>query len=299
MSGESDEGVAIRTRGLTKDFPVRMRGVRLRAVDGLDLEVREGEVFGLLGPNGSGKSTTIKLILGLLRPTRGGSWILGVPSDEARARLSVGYLPETPYFHRFLTGRELVVYYGRMCGLDRRTAARRADDVLEVVGLEGAADRRLDTYSKGMLQRVGLAQAIVHDPRLVILDEPTAGVDPVGAEAIARIIKRLKEEGRTVVICSHLLAQVESLCDRVAILDRGRLVAAGTVDELVGESGAWTLTVEGIGPDLLPALRQWLEVHGGCLRAAGPARRSLEQVFLAHVRRKDGDGANGDGRGDE
>ena len=220
-----------------KDFAVGLRGLRLRAVDHVSLAVRPGEVFGLLGPNGSGKSTTIKLLLGLLEPTAGECTIFGAPSGKVEARRDVGYLPEAPNFYRFLTGRELVTFYGRMCGLAGAALRERVDEVIALVGLAGAADRRVGTYSKGMLQRIGLAQALVHDPRLLILDEPTAGVDPVGSAEISELILALKARGKTVLITSHLLGQIEELCDRVAILDRGRLVAEGRVADLAGDQG--------------------------------------------------------------
>ncbi|HAV13417.1 MAG TPA: ABC transporter ATP-binding protein, partial [Opitutae bacterium] len=169
---------AIRIQGLTKDFAVGMRGVKLRAVDGLDLEIADNEIFGLLGPNGSGKSTTIKIILGLLDASKGQCGIYGKPSHTVEARKSVGFLPEAPYFYRYLSGRELVRFYARVCGVPRVSINEQVDSVIELVGMTEAAHRRVGTYSKGMLQRIGLAQALVHDPQLVILDEPTAGVDP-------------------------------------------------------------------------------------------------------------------------
>jgi ABC-2 type transport system ATP-binding protein len=207
--GPAGSPPAIEIHGLVKDFAVGLRGLRLRAVDHVTLAVRPGEVFGLLGPNGSGKSTTIKLLLGLLEPTAGGCAIFGVPSGRVEARRDVGYLPEAPNFYRFLTGRELVAFYGRMCGLASAALRERVDEVVALVGLAGAADRRVGTYSKGMLQRIGLAQALVHDPRLLILDEPTAGVDPVGSAEMANLILGLKARGKTVLITSHLLGQIE------------------------------------------------------------------------------------------
>lgn len=167
---------AVELEGLTKDFATGLRGVRLRAVDHLSLRIGGGEVFGLLGPNGSGKSTTIKVILGLLAPTAGACRVFGVPSERVESRVAVGYLPEAPNFYRFLSGRELVAFYGRICGLSGAKLAARVAEVIAWVGLTEAAERRVGTYSKGMLQRIGLAQALVHDPRLVILDEPTAGL---------------------------------------------------------------------------------------------------------------------------
>ena len=274
---------AVEFRALTKDFAVGLRGVKLRAVDHLSLRIAPGEVFGLLGPNGSGKSTTIKILLGLLRPTTGGCEVFGVPSDRVEARLDVGYLPESPFFYRHLTGRELVGFYGRLSGMSGAALGARADEVIGWVGLGEAADRRVGTYSKGMLQRIGLAQALVHDPRLVVLDEPTAGVDPAGAAAITALILKLKAQGKTVLITSHLLAQIEEICDRVAILDRGRLIVAGTVPEIVGLGNRQSLLVDPLGPAELEELRAWLAARGHTLAAVQTPRGRLDQVFLART----------------
>ena len=279
----AEEAPAIEIRGLVKDFAVGLRGLRLRAVDHLSLTVRSGEVFGLLGPNGSGKSTTIKVLLGLLEPTAGTSAVFGVGSGRVEARRDVGYLPEAPNFYRFLSGRELVEFYGRMCGLSGAALSARVGEVVALVGLAGAADRRVGTYSKGMLQRIGLAQALVHDPRLLILDEPTAGVDPVGSAEMADLIRALKARGKTVLITSHLLGQIEELCDRVAILDRGRLVAEGPVAELAGEGERMAFETHALPPAEVAALRDWLAARGHPLDAVAPARRRLEEVFRARV----------------
>jgi len=283
MNGASQDQ-AVEIRGLTKDFPLNIRGVRLRAVDDLTLEIPRGCVQGLLGPNGSGKSTTIKVMLGLLRPTHGTCRVLGCDSDDPAVRARIGYLPESPDFHRFLTGRELVRYYARLCGMPRVGREARIAEVIEWVGLTAAADRRIGAFSKGMLQRIGLAQAIVHDPELVILDEPTAGVDPVGSADIVRLILKLKESGKTVLVTSHLLAQAEDVCDRIAILNRGRLVASGSVDELVARSGAQSLVVEGMPEEAIAELRAWLGERGWRLASAGPHRSRLDELFLERIR---------------
>jgi ABC-2 type transport system ATP-binding protein len=274
---------AIELRGLVKDFAVGLRGVKLRAVDHLDLRVGAGQVYGLLGPNGSGKSTTIKLLLGLLAPSAGTCAIFGVPSARVEARRDVGYLPEAPYFYRHLTGRELVRFYGQMCGLGGATLEARLADTLGVVGMIDAADRRVGTYSKGMLQRIGLAQALVHDPRLLILDEPTAGVDPVGSAAIAELILQLKARGKTVLITSHLLGQIEDVCDRVAILDRGKLILEGAVADLVGRSDRQALVVETLPAGELAELRAWLAARGRKLEAVETPRARLDRIFLERV----------------
>jgi ABC-2 type transport system ATP-binding protein len=282
-------GPALEIRGLVKDFSIGLRGVKLRAVDHLSLRVEAGQIFGLLGPNGSGKSTTIKMILGLLEPTLGDCAVFGVPSARVEARREVGYLPESPHFYRYLTGRELVHFYARMCGMPRSALAGRVAEVIALVGLEAAADRRVGTYSKGMLQRIGLAQALVHDPRLLILDEPTAGVDPLGSAAMAELILQLKARGKTVLITSHLLGQIEDICDRVAILDRGKLMVEGAVKDLVGGRGRQAIVVEAMSPDELAELRAWFAARGRALETVAPTQRRLDQVFLEHVVRR-GDG---------
>lgn len=276
---------AIAIAALTKDFPLGLRGVKLRAVDNLSFTVGDGEVFGLLGPNGSGKSTTIKVILGLLEPTLGTCSIFGVPSGETRSRLNVGYLPEAPYFYRYLTGTELVAFYGRICGLRGAKLRSRVQEVLEWVGLKDAGHRRVGTYSKGMLQRVGLAQAIVHDPRLVILDEPTAGVDPVGSAEISELILRMKAEGKTVLLCSHLLAQVEDLCDRIVILNRGRLILEGSVRELVGARDRTSIIVDKLDAAAQADVKAFLASKGVATHGFEEPRSRLDRLFLDHVSR--------------
>lgn len=278
---------ALEIRGLVKDFSAGLRGLKLRAVDHFDLRVEAGQVYGLLGPNGSGKSTTIKLLLGLLEPTAGACEIFGVSSGRVEARRDVGYLPESPYFYRHLTGRELVRFYARMCGMGGAALEQRLAEVLGLVGLSPAGDRRVGTYSKGMLQRIGLAQALVHDPRLLILDEPTAGVDPVGSAAITELILKLKARGKTVLITSHLLGQIEDICDRVAILDRGKLILEGAVRDLVGRGDRQALVVEALPESELAELRAWLAARGRKLEAVETPHARLDRIFLERVERKD------------
>jgi len=264
-----------------------MRGVKLRAVDDLTLEVGDNEIFGLIGPNGSGKSTTIKVVLGLLDASLGECQIYGKPSHTVAARHSVGFLPEAPYFYRYLSGRELVRFYARICGVSRGKIAKQVDEVIELVGMTEAAHRRVGTYSKGMLQRIGLAQALVHDPQLVILDEPTAGVDPLGSAAIAEIIRELKRRGKTVLLCSHLLAQIEGLCDRVAILHRGKLVREGRVDDLVQEKDAQSLVVQGLSAAGRAAVEKTIAEQGGQLCRVEKPRLSLDSFFLQEVEQRE------------
>ena len=283
---------AICIQNLTKDFAVGMRGKKLRAVDDLCLEVGDNEIFGLLGPNGSGKSTTIKIILGLLEASKGTCEIYGRPSKLVDARRSVGFLPEAPYFYRYLTGRELVRYYARICMVPRVKIDSSVDSVIKLVGMTEAADRRVGTYSKGMLQRIGLAQSLVHDPQLVILDEPTAGVDPLGSAAIAEIVRELKCRGKTVLLSSHLLAQIEGLCDRVAILHRGKLVREGRIDDLVEEKDAESLVVQGLSAEGRAVVEAEIKEQGGRLARVEKPRLSLDAYFLKEVHERENEHVN-------
>ena len=270
---------AISVRDLTKDFRIGLRGVKLRAVDKVSFELPRGQVYGLLGPNGCGKSTTLKMILGLVAPTAGEISILGFRSATTEARRLTGFLPEAPYFHKFLTGRELVRYCAELSGLAAADVAPAVEDALGLTAMTEAASRPIGTYSKGMLQRIGFAQAIVHDPELVILDEPTAGVDPVGSAAIGGLIEAMRRRGKTVVLCSHLLGQVEQVCDRIAIMDRGRLVLEGRVEEILAHRGRQTITVETLTPEARQAAEHALASHGAKIISVTHPRRSLEELF--------------------
>lgn len=274
---------AISVQGLTKDFRVGLRGIKLRAVDNLSLEIPRGQAFGLLGPNGCGKSTTLKIVLGLVPATAGSISILGFPSATSEARQRTGFLPEAPYFHKFLTGRELVQYCARLSGVPSDQVNDAVEASLDLAAMTEAASRPIGTYSKGMLQRIGLAQAIVHDPELVILDEPTAGVDPVGSAAIGRMINAMRAKGKTIVLCSHLLGQVEQVCDRVAIMDRGRLVLEGRVDEVLAQRDRHVITVEGLTPQAREAAEAALAAHGAKVTSITHPRRALEDLFRALV----------------
>ena len=282
---------AIEVRGLSKDFPVSIKGASLRAVDHLDLNIEQGVVFGLLGPNGSGKSTTIKAILGLLEPTAGETRILGVSSKNPAARLEVGYLPEAPYFQGFLTGRELLSFFGKLSGLRGSEIGDRADFLLERVGLSDAADRRLAGYSKGMLQRIGLAQAMMGDPKILILDEPTAGVDPVGSSEIGALIRELRKEGKTILLCSHLLSQVENVCDRVAVMNRGRLLKEGSLDELIAKRSGDSFRVDGLGAADRERVFDLVKRAGGRVEASNS---SLQDLFLQLSKSSEKDAPKGD-----
>jgi ABC-2 type transport system ATP-binding protein len=265
---------------VTKIFAVPLQRRSIVALRNLNLEVAAGQIYGLLGPNGSGKSTTLKIILGLVAPTRGEARIFGRSSDRVASRESVGFLPESPYFYKFLTGEETLRFYGKLCGLRGAALKKRVEEMLALVGLTSARKRRLAGYSKGMLQRIGLAQALIQEPALLVLDEPTAGVDPAGAREIRDLILALKNRGVTVLLSSHLLGQVQEICDRVGILANGVLVREGPLRELLGVENQTGLVLEGASADLLDQIETLAARSGARVIDRGSPRTSLEQLFL-------------------
>lgn len=276
---------AVAVTAVTKTFPIPFKRQSVIAVRDLNLRVEAGQVYGLLGPNGSGKSTTLKIILGLVSPTRGKAEIFGRESKEVASREAVGFLPESPYFYKYLTGAETLRFYGKLCGLHGQELASRVDELLALVGLTNARDRRLGGYSKGMLQRIGLAQALVHEPRLVVLDEPTAGVDPVGSREIRDLILDLKRRGITVLLSSHLLDQVQEVCDRVGILANGVLVSEGPVEELLAVENRTEVVFEDGSDDLGQKLETLISASGGRLIERRKSRKTLERLFLDATRK--------------
>jgi len=277
-SGTTESAVAV--TGVTKAFPVPFQRRSVLAVRDLNLRVPPGQIYGLLGPNGSGKSTTLKIILGLVSPTRGKTEIFGRDSNLVASREAVGFLPESPYFYKYLTGRETLRFYGKLCGLRGARLRSRVEELLALVGLTSASDRRLSGYSKGMLQRIGLAQALVQEPRLVVLDEPTAGVDPAGAREIRDLIVDLKLRGITVLLSSHLLEQVQEICDRVGILANGVLVREGALDDLLGIEDRTDFVFESASPALLNEIEALAAKSGARLIKKTRSRTSLEHFFL-------------------
>jgi ABC-2 type transport system ATP-binding protein len=223
----------IRTAGLTKEFRLGFRRKRALAVDRLDLEVEDGEIFGFLGPNGAGKTTTLKMLMGFIKPTSGRAWLFGEEIGDVRVRQRIGFLPESPYFYDYLTATEFLAFYGRLFGLSGEVIADKTAALLKQVGLESSAHLQLRKFSKGMLQRIGIAQALINDPQLVILDEPMSGLDPIGRKEVRDLILQLKQQGKTVFFSSHIIPDVEMLCDRVGILVRGRLHDIGKLNEIL------------------------------------------------------------------
>jgi ABC-2 type transport system ATP-binding protein len=283
---ESSTPLAVQTMGLSKRYPLAWKRKLLVALDHLDLQVRPGEVYGLLGPNGSGKSTTLKLLLGLALPSEGEARIFGMPPDSLEARRRVGFLPENPYFYGFLNGDETLRFYGKLCGVTGARLEKRIEELIDLVGLQNGRERPLRSYSKGMLQRIGLAQALIHDPDLLFLDEPTAGVDPLGSSQIRDLILRLKKMGKTVVFSSHLLEQVQEVADRVAIFSLGKKVLEGPLESLLTENQGTRIQVpSSLTPDRQEKVRQLLLQAGIAeedIRFSRP-RLSLEQLYLHTV----------------
>lgn len=307
-AAHGSDGLAIDLADITKTY-----AGRVRALDGVSMQARRGEIFGLLGPNGAGKSTLVKIMTTIVRPTTARGTILGAPIGHRPTLARVGYLPEHHRFPQYLTGRQCVEFFGAMSLMRRPERKARAAAMLEVVGMGAWADRRVGSYSKGMQQRTGLAAALVNDPELVILDEPTDGVDPVGRREIRDVLIRMRDEGRTVFLNSHLLGEVEMVSDRVAIMLKGRVEAQGTTAELTHDSRAWRVTIEGAAPAwapefgvasadgarshidfksddlaLLQSLIDRLRAGGAVIVGVRETRESLEDLFMRLVRDVDG-----------
>jgi ABC-2 type transport system ATP-binding protein len=299
---------------LSKIFRVGFFARKVRAVEDLSFEVRRGEIFGLLGPNGAGKTTTIKMLLGFVRPSRGKAFIGDAPAGSIAARRNLGYLPENPALYEFLRGDEYLVFAGRLAGLSRAEARKQSEALLEKVGLAGRADRPIRRFSKGMVQRLGLAQALIGNPQTVILDEPMSGLDPVGRKDVRDIILALRDEGRTVLFSTHILSDVEAICDRVGIMVDARLTDCGSLTDLVAPGArAVELVLESVAQELVARLqqegarvlhrdrstvltfaeeapaRQALQAAlaaGATVVSFTPHRRSLEELFVARARGK-------------
>jgi ABC-2 type transport system ATP-binding protein len=273
---------AVEVENLTKVFPLGLGKQYVVAVDNLSFHVEAGEVYGLIGPNGSGKSTTMKVVLGLMAASKGSAKVFGLDSGDIRARNEIGFLPENPYFYKHLSGAETLRFYGKLCGLNGKGLKNRIEELLDLVGLTEAASRRLGGYSKGMLQRIGLAQSLIQNPRLIILDEPTAGVDPVGSRQIRDLILKLRDEGYTIFLCSHLLEQVQEVCDRVGIIFQGRMRREGTLAELVAIEDQTSLTLQGASPALLAEIEALVKKHPETsLLDMGNPHTTLEKLFIS------------------
>jgi ABC-2 type transport system ATP-binding protein len=279
------DNVIVETRKLTKiyrDFWGRQKKVALRA---LNIQIRRGEIFGLLGPNGSGKTTTIKLLLGLLFPTEGEAFLFDKPAADVGKNERIGYLPEESYLYRFLNAEETLDFYGRLFNLSPAVREKRAQELIEKVNLKADRKRNLREYSKGMRQRIGLAQALINDPDLVILDEPTSGLDPAGAVWMKGLIVDLRKQGKTVLMCSYRMEDVQDVCDRIAILNEGELQAYGEVRTLLQDVNRIEMQAKGLPltKELRHDLEEVLRKHGGELESLGHARISMEEYFMRIV----------------
>src|SRR5882762_6801441 len=276
---------AVLAENLTKVYKDFWGRDKVRALDDLNLTIHRGEVFGLLGPNGSGKSTTIKLLLGLIFPSRGRAFVLGEAAGSSRINEKIGFLPEESYLYRFLNGEETLYFYGRLFKIPRKELKRRVPELLDIVGLDAKSrKRKLREYSKGMARRIGLAQALINNPDLILLDEPTTGLDPIGTREMKDLILSLKAQGKTVLLCSHLLADVQDVCDRITILFRGRMQTLGHVKDLLQVQDVTQIEARGLTPSQIEEARQFMIRLGAGNATITHPTSTLEDLFIRIVR---------------
>ncbi|WP_417388992.1 ABC transporter ATP-binding protein [Gimesia sp.] len=278
-----DNESVIQISNLTKIYRDFWGRKKVRALNSLSLEVKKGEIFGLLGPNGSGKTTTLKLLLGLLFPSEGDIKVLGQPASNVEKNERIGYLPEESYLYRFLNAEETLDFYGRLFKMSAKERRERSAELIEKVGLGHAKRRQLKEYSKGMTRRIGLAQALINNPDLVMLDEPTSGLDPLGTDDMKRMIVELKEQGKTVLMCSHLLADVQDVCDRIAILYGGELKVMGRVDDLLKEQEETQILTSKLSDEAINEIKQVVAKHNGTVDTIDHPTATLESLFLKTV----------------
>ncbi|MDZ7616549.1 MAG: ABC transporter ATP-binding protein [Patescibacteria group bacterium] len=279
--------IVVEARNLTKVYRDFWGRRKVEALKALDLEIRRGEIFGLLGPNGSGKTTTMKLLLGLLFPTNGQALVFGRDATEVTKNERLGYLPEESYLYRFLNAEETLDFYGRLFNMPRAVRRQRVNELIELVGLGKARRRQLKEYSKGMVRRIGLAQALINDPELILLDEPTSGLDPIGTRQIKDLILKLRDAGKTVVMCSHLLADVQDVCDRIGILYQGELKELGRVDTLLTVRDVTEIRASGLSEQAKEEIRQVIDRHQGRVVSLGNPTTTLEELFLGIIRQSE------------
>jgi ABC-2 type transport system ATP-binding protein len=279
--------VIIETHNLTKTYRDFWGRQKVQALKALDLDVRRGEIFGLLGPNGSGKTTTIKLVLGLLFPTDGEALVFGRPATDVTKNERIGYLPEESYLYRFLNAEETLDFYGKLFRIPRGVRRQRVYDLIEQVGLAWAKRRQLKEYSKGMTRRIGLAQALINDPELLVLDEPTTGLDPIGIREMKDMILDLRKQGKTILMCSHRLDDVQDVCDRIAILHQGELRELGRVDSLLKVRDVTEVRASGLSDEAKEELRAVIARHGGQVLSLDNPTATLEELFVKIIRESD------------
>lgn len=274
---------AVRTEGLTKVYKDFWRRKSVSALTNLNITIERGEIFGLLGPNGSGKTTTVKLLLGLLFPTSGKSWLLGYSSVDLKVKSKIGFLPEESYLYKFLNAEEILDFYGKLFDIPKIERNSRIDKLIHDVGLNPYRKRPLSQYSKGMLRRIGLAQAIINDPDLVILDEPTSGLDPIASREIKDLILDFKRQGKTVILCSHLLADVQNICDRIAILNKGVLQVMGNVRELLSQKDVIEFVVKNLSDNDILEVETFIKSRSGNVLSITHPVSTLEELFLTII----------------
>ena len=281
---DDKKDVIIETRNLSKVYKDFWGRPKVNALESLDQEVRRGEIFGLLGPNGSGKSTTIKLILGLLFPTSGQALVFDKDASDVSKNERIGYLPEESYLYKFLNAEETLDFYGRLFNMSAGRRKQRVRDLIKLIDIEWAKRRQLKEYSKGMTRRIGLAQALINDPELIVLDEPTTGLDPIGTREMKDLIVRLRDQGKTILMCSHLLADVQDVCDRIAILHQGELKEMGAVENLLSVRDITQIQAKGLSDDAQQQIRKIIEGDQADLVSMENPTTTLEDLFLGIVR---------------
>ena len=286
-SSKTTSEPVIETRNLGKIYRDFWGRKKVYALKSLDIEVKQGEIFGLLGPNGSGKSTTIKLILGLLFPTSGRAFVFGKDSTDVRKNERVGYLPEESYLYKFLNAEETLDFYGRLFEMPAEERRARTEKLIKMVGLEKSRRRQLREYSKGMTRRIGLAQALINEPDLLVLDEPTTGLDPLGSRDMKDLILKLRDEGKTILLCSHQLADVQDVCDRVAILHQGELKELGRVDSLLKVQDVTEVHAKGLSDEAKREIQEVIKRHGGEVLTVDNPTTTMEELFLDIVRQSE------------
>jgi ABC-2 type transport system ATP-binding protein len=300
--------IIVETEGLTKVFRRGFNREETRAVENLTLTIHRGEIFGLLGPNGAGKTTTINLILGLLYPTSGRGMIMGHPLGTPIPSPGIGFLPEVPRFYEYLNGEELLDFYCEICGQTADSRQETVAELLKTMGLEDAGKKRVKKYSKGMRQRMGIAQALIADPEFLILDEPAEGLDPLGRKEVRKLLFNLKEKGKTILICSHILSEIEQVCDRVGIMNKGKMVESGRLEDLLVPSDQIEIVVQGLNQKTMEEIHEILSSRvetdkviiivseekkmdvinlisqkGGEILSVNPKKSSLEEIFVEKI----------------
>lgn len=279
-----DKFAVIEAENLTKVYRVSFSSYKIKALDNLNIKVNRGEIFGFLGPNGSGKTTTMKIFLGLISPTNGNAWVLGKESTDVAVKDRIGFLPEESYLYRFLSAEETLDFYGRIFKIPRKERNKRIAELIDLVGLTNSKKRPVREYSKGMARRLGFAQALINDPEVIFLDEPTSGLDPLVARNVKDIILDLKRQGKTIFMSSHLLADVENICDRIAILHLGKLQKIGSVKELISNQEISEVTIKGLTSTLEKSIKELVVKNSAEIIDVHPASETLETLFLRTIK---------------